>query len=415
MLFKYKYPTNNQSKELFINKMPNLLVSIYLGLVFVSCDCMNTGQRSQSDKPYQSDPYQSNKPNEPEPALSLVPKGPTYFTVSTQLICLQVEKSADDSVAVDISKLTLQINRVLGRAASIFSTAKGVAIDQDVYTLRIQQLGGVGVLIKFDISPQSDTEAAFAFQLLYEDKPIGNKLTFTWRATLDAASQAMLDAIQDLSKKPADIVTLFNNENVNIQDKSGNTPLNYAMKRGDPAIIKPLLGLGADVDAANSSGMRPLYQAVYDNEPELVKLLIDAKADVSKTSSNSAYGEETPLWRAVYNNKPEVVKLLINAKADVNEVRGKKTLLWRAVYNNKPEVVKLLIDAKADINKPSKGKWTPLYQATHIGNAALVELLLAAGANPDQVSFVTTPREFAQKFRPVELQNIFAKYPKSRT
>ena len=82
-----------------------------------------------------------------------------------------------------------------------------------------------------------------------------------WKAATDADVQAELDAGAD----------------VMIQNRSGNTPLHYAVRSGTPAHIQALLDAGADVMALNRSGNTPLDSAsTADN----IQTLLTVGADV---------------------------------------------------------------------------------------------------------------------------------------
>ena len=60
-----------------------------------------------------------------------------------------------------------------------------------------------------------------------------------------------------------------------------------------------------------------------------------------------------------------------------------ETLLNLAVINQAREDVLLLIQHGADVNKQGEMGFTPIQNACFNGNVAILEILLANGANPD--------------------------------
>ena len=105
----------------------------------------------------------------------------------------------------------------------------------------------------------------------------------------------------------------------------GVTPFLVAADRGDIALMRLLLELGADPLLPNFDGTTPLMAAagVGTNEPqeeageeseavEAVKMLIDLGADVNTVDKNG----DTAMHGAAYNISPLVVKLLAERRAD---------------------------------------------------------------------------------------------------
>lgn len=123
----------------------------------------------------------------------------------------------------------------------------------------------------------------------------------------------------------------------------GATPILLAADRGDVALMRLLIKLGADPLLPNDDGTTPLLAAagVGTNEPQ------------------EEAGEES---EAV-----EAVKLLCDLGADVNTVdKNGDTAMHGAAYNISPLVVKLLAERGADPqiwSKPNKAGGTPLFIA----------------------------------------------------
>ena len=98
----------------------------------------------------------------------------------------------------------------------------------------------------------------------------------------------------------------------------------------------------------------------------------------------SASGD-SPLTKAVKSNDVQAVRVLVKSGTDVN-VRsgdGSTPLLWAAHNCSTSRSRALLIAAKAAVDAANDFGITPLLEASSIGDAAMVELLLQSGANPN--------------------------------
>jgi ankyrin repeat protein len=153
----------------------------------------------------------------------------------------------------------------------------------------------------------------------------------------------------------------------------GATPFLFAADRGDLALMRLLLKLGADPLLANFDGTTPLMAAagVGTNEPQ------------------EEAGDES---EAV-----EAVKMLIGLGADVNTVdKNGDTAMHGAAYNISPLVVKLLADRGADPHiwkNPNKAGGTPLFIAEGYTSRlprpdaatieAITKLMVAAGISTE--------------------------------
>jgi ankyrin repeat protein len=86
---------------------------------------------------------------------------------------------------------------------------------------------------------------------------------------------------------------------------------------------------------------------------------------------------------AMQGNKA-ALRTLLQQKADVNapQIDGTSALHW-AVQANDLELTDLLLRAGAHVSAANKAGATPLLLATVNGNAAIIERLLVAGADPN--------------------------------
>src|SRR5437667_7238386 len=96
----------------------------------------------------------------------------------------------------------------------------------------------------------------------------------------------------------------------------------------------------------------------------------------------AGYAGDTRLPEAAMNGDKVLVQSLLKQKVDVNEAQGDgNTALHWAAYRDDVDMARLLIQAGANANvKTRLGDVTPLQLAATNGSAAIVELLLKAGA-----------------------------------
>jgi len=103
-----------------------------------------------------------------------------------------------------------------------------------------------------------------------------------------------------------------------------------------------------------------------------VKLLLDNRADANAKLPSGTLPIKMALERG--GNDVSILKLLLNANADPNHV------FVDAVKDGFTNAVTLLIKSKADVNLNN-----PLYEAIDFGNNVIIEKLLCAKADPNQL------------------------------
>lgn len=151
-----------------------------------------------------------------------------------------------------------------------------------------------------------------------------------------------------------------------------------AAEKGDRAVIRQLLGTGADVNAAQVDGTTALHWAVYRDDAETVALLVRAGATVNAANR---YGVP-PLAEACTNGNAEIVKLLLQAGADANAtMKGGETVLMLAARSGNVEAVKALLARGAKPEARERMGQTALMWAAAEGHTAVVRALLDAGAD----------------------------------
>jgi ankyrin repeat protein len=216
-----------------------------------------------------------------------------------------------------------------------------------------------------------------------------------------AVLAALLDAGADVDSPNAD----------------GQTSLMVVARGGNTAAARLLLERGADVNARESrKGQTPLMWAVAQSHPAMVELLLAHGAEVDARSTvnewermvtaeprqkNLMSGGFTPLLYAARQGCLECARMLVAAGAaiDLTDPDGVTPLL-SALLNAHFDTAKYLLEAGANVNKWDFWGRTPLYAAVdfntlpHGGRPdrpslddttglAMIDLLLAAGANPN--------------------------------
>lgn len=151
----------------------------------------------------------------------------------------------------------------------------------------------------------------------------------------------------------------------------GWTPRHCVALEGQDAVVKLVLGDGADVKVIDRKVKRPLHWAAEDGHQMVVKLLIDKGADME-----TIHDGWTPLQLAVTNGHIIAASRLVAKGANIETTHDGLTPLQLAVINGHAAVVRLLLDNGANVNKKDKNNEIPLHLAARRGHKAIVELLL---------------------------------------
>ena len=96
---------------------------------------------------------------------------------------------------------------------------------------------------------------------------------------------------------------------------------------------------------------------------------------------------DSRLSEAAMQGNKEAVRTLLKQRVDVDSSQGDGTtaLHW-AAFRDDVDMAKMLIAAGANVKAETReGAITPLFMACTNGNAAMVDLLLKAGADPNSV------------------------------
>lgn len=161
--------------------------------------------------------------------------------------------------------------------------------------------------------------------------------------------------------------------------------LRVAVVRGNTAAVQKYLDNGIDVDVQLKSGWTPLMLAASLALPDMVELLANKGANV-----NFQKEMYTVLMAvcAVPGNKPEdqvltCVELLVERNARVNVYdKFRMSPLMYAAREGRATVCEVLLDHDAEINKQDMRGWMSLSWAANRGHGRVVRILLEHGADP---------------------------------
>jgi ankyrin repeat protein len=208
---------------------------------------------------------------------------------------------------------------------------------------------------------------------------------------VDAARAGDVEAVRAL---------LAGGEDAGAPEADGSTPLLWAAYRADLAMARLLIDTGADPNAANDQGATPLWAASENGSAPMAQLLLDAGA----APDAQLLSGETPLMVAARGGFAEVVVLLLDAGADVDHAatRRQTALMWAAAARH-PKVVRVLLDHDAAFRLRSErwrqmmatephghqpyNRWIPhggmtaLLFAVSAGDLVSARLLVEAGAD----------------------------------
>ena len=162
-----------------------------------------------------------------------------------------------------------------------------------------------------------------------------------------------------------------------ISDRHGLTPLTHAAKAGQEGVLNLLFVRGdLNPDSPAEYGRTPLSYAAEEGRESVVKILLE-RGDVNPDSSDG-FGL-TPLSLAAGRGCAGVVRMLLE-RADVNPNSSDRlgwTPLLLVAGRGCADVVKVLL-GRADVNpnSPDRSGRTPLSFAAQSGHGDVVKLLL---------------------------------------
>ena len=166
------------------------------------------------------------------------------------------------------------------------------------------------------------------------------------------------------------------------RDQDGRTALMEAARRKEAVFALDLVGAGADVNVADNEGWTALMFAAREGTLAAARAIIRSP----KQSTLDALAKETSaLSLAAERGRHALVRMLIEAGANVRKPEIGGRALQLATQAEHVDVVRTLMEAKAPLGFSAWENETPLHAAAARGQWLVVEALLEAGLDPDQV------------------------------
>ena len=207
------------------------------------------------------------------------------------------------------------------------------------------------------------------------------------QTTWDGLSPMML-AAQRVQDAALFETLVANGADVDSRSNQGVTALMVAATSGNIAAIESLIAMGADLEIKDLDGLTPLFHAVQSSEEidgviDIVDLLLNGRSDVNAQDISGS----TPLMHAALGGKHRIAGRLLDAGAgmDITDSVGWTALHFVARSDAGVKAAEILIEkmllAGKSVDVPDNGGTTPLMVAAAYNNAAIVRLLIQAGAN----------------------------------
>lgn len=158
-------------------------------------------------------------------------------------------------------------------------------------------------------------------------------------------------------------------------------PLFDAVRAGDIAGVRELIGLGANANAILPGDGSPLIEAARRGRMDMVQALLAAGADPNL----AVRGDGAPLIQASLSGHLDIVRLLVERGANVEMfVPGDETPLINAAQAGSLPIVTYLVEHGADVNRAVEANAgemrSPLSQARKNGHGDVVNYLKSRGA-----------------------------------
>ncbi len=195
---------------------------------------------------------------------------------------------------------------------------------------------------------------------------------------------------------------------VDVPGANGKTALMIAARAGRVDLVNRLLDSRANPDARTITGGTPLMFAAISGSIPVLTRLLDAGADVNATGSNG--------WNALMvvaaKGHDRAAQLLLDAGADINAA---DIYLWtplhRATYENRVSVVRILLGHNdVDLRRQDDHGATALHHAAAGGHREIAQILVDAGADPQQVDLSgRSPATYAEQSGHLQLASVLVR------
>ncbi|CAL8309147.1 unnamed protein product [Lota lota] len=196
----------------------------------------------------------------------------------------------------------------------------------------------------------------------------------------EAMGSALFSAVKQNRHVVVDIL-IDGGADVNMYDQQGYTPLLLAAELGHTDTFRVLAAKHAKLDVSLPNMATALHLAVRGGNEPLVQALL-AKGLDPNTTGPKTY---TPLHLAALHSHPALVEMLLKAEAQANAVaQDGSTPLHLASRHGHADTLNRLLQVKVHTEARDRQGRTALHWAASTqAETPAVDMLLAAGANPD--------------------------------
>ncbi|CAB0042774.1 unnamed protein product [Trichogramma brassicae] len=190
---------------------------------------------------------------------------------------------------------------------------------------------------------------------------------------------------------------------INVRDKSGNTPLHEALTWGGKENPKMLLERGADINLTNDRGWTALHvvcrrsEGDDDQVPEMFFEITEGLQQSVRVNAQDNEGN-TPLNYALQGNAKRTAELMLRRGADPNLANAEGSTALHVIckhYRHADVLTKMLLETCDELNRPvqldalDKSGRTPLQWAVLNISTDAVDVLLDHGADLTKFVFPT--------------------------
>ena len=173
---------------------------------------------------------------------------------------------------------------------------------------------------------------------------------------------------------------------LDLRSECDETALMNAARLGQLGAVRALIAAGADVNATRPDGATALFCATLAGQAEAVRALMDEGGAAVDTPLENGV---TPLIAATFTQMEDCMRCILQRTAGVALVnradKGGATPLTYAAMTGNAALADLLIAAGASLEHRMNGA-TPLVVAAEHGMASVVSVLLEAGADACSVN-----------------------------
>ena len=156
---------------------------------------------------------------------------------------------------------------------------------------------------------------------------------------------------------------------------TGQTPLTYAISKGNDIAVSILLSLQANPTFPNSTGQTPLAMAEASGNEDIIRKLQES----IKRNKQEESAPEKVFEAILHNNQEALVAVLKHHPNAVNALNSKKeTPLIAALVQKNNELVKVLLAHSPNANLATSTGQSPLALAVATNNIDAINLLLQA-------------------------------------